>query len=52
MDDGGSISRAFPPDGRPYFGHDPNRPYASEIVPVTLTEGSTSEFNAACAAPH
>jgi hypothetical protein len=52
MDDGGSISRAFQPDGRPYFGHDPNRPYASEIVPVTLTEGSTSEFNAACADPH
>jgi hypothetical protein len=53
MDDNGSISRAFQPDGRVYFGHDRNRPYAAEIVPVTLTEGTSSQFEAACAAaPH
>lgn len=50
MDDNGSISRAFEPDGSVYRGHDRNRPYPGEIVPVTLTEGTTSEFDAACAA--
>jgi len=49
-DDNGSISRAFEPDGRVYHGHDRNRPYASEIVPITLTQGSSSDFEAACAA--
>jgi hypothetical protein len=49
MDDNGSISRAFQPDGRVYLGHDRNRPYAPEIVQVTLHQGSSSEFEAACA---
>jgi hypothetical protein len=53
MDDNGSISRAFEPDGSVYRGHDSNRPYPGEIVPVTLKEGVTSEFESACAAaPH
>lgn len=52
MDDNGSISRAFEPDGRVYHGHDRNRPYAPEILPVTLTQGSSSDFEAACAASH
>ena len=50
MDDNGSISRAFEPDGSVYRGHDRNRPYPGEIVSVTLKEGPTSEFDAACAA--
>ena len=53
MDDNGSISRAFQPDGSVYHGHDRNRPYAGEIVPVILHPGGSSEFEAACAAsPH
>jgi hypothetical protein len=53
MDDNGSISRAFQPDGSVYRGHDQSRPYPGEIVPVTLKEGTTPEFEAACAAaPH
>jgi hypothetical protein len=50
MDDTGSISRAFLADGRVYTGHDPNHPYAGEIVPVTLKQGSYSEFKSACRA--
>jgi hypothetical protein len=50
VDDNGSISRAFEPDGRVYQGHDRNRPYKTEIVPVTLTGGTSSQFEAACAA--
>jgi hypothetical protein len=52
MSDGGSISREFLPDGRVYHGHDTGHPYASEIVPLTLSQGSYSEFEAACAASH
>jgi hypothetical protein len=52
MSDGGSISREFLPDGRVYHGHDTGRPYASEIVPLTLNQGSYSEFEAACAPAH
>ena len=52
MDDHGSISNAFQADGTVYRGHDPNRPYSTEIVPVTLVQGSYSQFKAACAAAH
>lgn len=52
MDDHGSISNAFQPDGSVYDGHDRNRPYSTEIVPITLVEGSYSQFNAACATVH
>lgn len=48
MDDNSSLFRAFQPDGRAYLGHDPNRPYNGGIVPVTLKQGSYSEFEAAC----
>jgi hypothetical protein len=50
MDDQGSIARNFEPDGTLYTGHSPSRPYMAEVVPVTLHEGSKSEFEAACAA--
>lgn len=50
MDDHGSISRAFEPDGSVARWNDPKRPYPGEIVPVTLTPGSYSDFEAACKA--
>ena len=49
MDDHSSIARAFQPDGTVYHGNGANRPYMSEVVPVTLTPGSYSDFSAACA---
>ena len=52
MDDHGSISNAFNADGSVYGGHDPNRPYSTEIVPVTFVSGTYSDFKAACAALH
>lgn len=48
LDDHGSIARNFEPDGTLYSGHSPSRPYMAEVVPVTLREGSNSEFEAAC----
>ncbi|MBZ5507480.1 MAG: hypothetical protein LAO78_18630 [Acidobacteriia bacterium] len=50
MDDHGSIARNFEPDGKLYTGHSLGRPYMAEVVPVTLHEGSKSEFESACAA--
>ena len=50
MDDHGSIYRAFQPDGSVYQGHDPNRPYKGEVVPVTIGPGKYSDFEAACKA--
>ncbi|HZQ20390.1 MAG TPA: hypothetical protein VFA90_16975 [Terriglobales bacterium] len=50
MDDHGSIGRAFQPDGSVYRGHESNRPYMQELVPITFVEGSRSEFDKACAA--
>ena len=50
MDDTGSLSRAFLADGRVYLGHDTNHPYNGEIVPITLVNGSYSEFERACKA--
>jgi len=52
MNDDGSISRSFQPDGSVYLGNDPNRPYRLEVIPITLTEGSYSEFESACTAAH
>jgi len=49
MDDHGSISRAFNSDGTVDQGHS-NKPYPSEITPVTLVPGSHSDFQAACKA--
>ena len=52
MDDHGSISRAFQSDGAVYDGHDRNRPYSTDNVPITFVEGSYSEFEAACPTVH
>jgi hypothetical protein len=52
MDDQGSISNAFQLDGSVYRGHDRNRPYSTEIVPVTFVPGSYSDFDGASAAAH
>jgi len=51
MDDHGSISRAFNPDGTVDRGHS-NKPYPGDITPVTLVPGSYSDFEAACKASH
>jgi hypothetical protein len=52
MDDHSSIARAFHPDGTVYRGHDKNRPYMTEVVPVTLASGSYSDYEKACEAAH
>ncbi len=52
MDDQGSISNAFEPDGSVYRGRNRNRPYSTEIVPVTFVASSYSDFDRACAARH
>ena len=52
MDDHSSIGRAFQPDGSVYRGHDNNRPYMTEIVPVTFAPGSYSDFERACSTVH
>lgn len=49
MDDGGSLSREFGPDGHLYSGSE-KHPEPRETVSVTLKEASMSEFDAACAA--
>lgn len=49
-DDQGSIARQFSADASLYRGHDPNRPWDRELAPVTLREGSYSEFEGACPA--
>jgi hypothetical protein len=50
MDAHGSVANAFEPDGTVYRGHSPNRPYSTEGVPITFMQGSSSEFDQACAA--
>ncbi|MBZ5706921.1 MAG: hypothetical protein LAN63_16340 [Acidobacteriia bacterium] len=50
MDDHGTLSRAFLPDGTLYTGPEHNQPAAREDIPLTLTPGSRSEFESACAA--
>jgi hypothetical protein len=50
MDDQGSLSHAFEPNGSLYTGNFKNRPNSREIVQVTLREGPRSDFDAACAA--
>lgn len=53
MDDHGSISRAFAPDGSVYQrGQAAHIPYPGDIVPVTLVPGSYSDFETACKASH
>ncbi|HLJ30056.1 MAG TPA: hypothetical protein VKY85_25345 [Candidatus Angelobacter sp.] len=48
LDDHGSLSRAFKPDGVLYDLH--KQPATHEILPLTLHEGSRSEFDSACQA--
>jgi hypothetical protein len=50
MDDHSSIARAFQPDGTVYHGRGANRPYMTEIVPITFMQGSYSDYKAACSA--
>jgi hypothetical protein len=47
--DGGSLNRAFDPGGK-LVTNQHMRPFVQEVVPLTLHEGSRSDFNAACAA--
>jgi hypothetical protein len=49
LNDGGSLNRAFDPGGALVTNRH-MRPYDQEVVPLTLHEGSNSEFTAACAA--
>ena len=49
LDDHGSLARNFDPQGRPW-PKGTSRPYIGEIVPVTLKQGTQSEFEAACSA--
>ena len=49
LDDGGSLNRAFDPGGALATNRH-MRPYKQEVTPLTLHEGSNSEFKAACAA--
>jgi hypothetical protein len=51
LDDQGSINRAFDPGGA-LVTNSHKRPYMQEVVPLTLHEGSRSDFDAACAAIH
>jgi hypothetical protein len=51
MDDHGSLSRSFNPDGTVYREHGGNRPYPGDITTITLTPGSYADFKAACKAP-
>jgi len=52
MDDHSSIARAFQPDGTVYHGNGANRPYMTEIVPITFTAGPYSQYKAACSTAH
>jgi hypothetical protein len=49
LDDQGSLSRAFDPGGV-LAKKTHTRPDVQEVVPLTLREGSQSDFDAACAA--
>ncbi len=48
LDDGGSISRAFTPDGVAYLGPAKGQPRTRWTAHLTLRSGSYSEFAAAC----
>jgi hypothetical protein len=49
LDDHGSLTRAFDPGGKLVTNHH-MRPYIQEVVPLTLHQGSFSDFEAACSA--
>ncbi len=50
LNDHGSITRNFSADGTLYGEHSSSHPYVSEVVPVTIHEGTTAEFEDACRA--
>ncbi len=50
LDDGGSISRAFTPEGLPYLGPRKGQPKTRWTGHVSLRAGSYSDFAAACQA--
>ncbi len=50
MDDHGTLSRAFLPDGRLFPGPPGDQPAARGSAKVTLREGSHADFDAACRA--
>ncbi|HUJ33099.1 MAG TPA: hypothetical protein VLY23_17590 [Candidatus Acidoferrum sp.] len=50
MDDHGTLTRAFLPDGTAYTGPADKQPRSREVVQLTLTTGTYSDFKAACAA--
>ena len=50
MDDGGSIARAFGSDGRVLYGKDRSHAQSPEVVSITFSAGSHSDYKAACAA--
>jgi hypothetical protein len=50
LDDQGSIARNFTADGSLYPPKSPARPNMAEVLPVTLHEGSNSDFETACKA--
>jgi hypothetical protein len=53
MDDHGTLSNDFGPDGKILTGPSKSRPPKHEVVSITLHEGNKSDFEAACAAiPH
>jgi hypothetical protein len=49
MDDQGTLSHAFEPDGSLYKGSMKGRPERRETVQATLHQGGRTEFDAACA---
>lgn len=48
LDDHGSIARNFTPDAKLWPPGGKERPYISEVVPVTLHEGGKADWEAAC----
>jgi hypothetical protein len=50
MDDHGTLSTAFLPDGRVYLGPSRNQPTARGSSTVSLRAGGHDEFEAACRA--
>ena len=48
MDDQGTVAKAFRSDGTIYHAQDRNRAYTPELVPITVTSASFSEYKAAC----
>jgi hypothetical protein len=50
LDDQGTINREFLPDGTLYNGNLHHQPGAHNPMPITIQEGSHSDFDAACKA--